>query len=179
MQNDFNGLYIFLYGVIFIVLDITGKPRYLSFHWYLIWHDCFAETCARWVNWAITKIGIAKLDRNFNRWYEFVHEFVFLLLGIFDSLFVFPLIPHLLLLFCRNKGSKMGNVVNMVKSYQYLKFSIFSPRISVQWKHYSFDCVCTAMWLSCYDDVCLLACQHLVLGKPWVPHVSFMTMNVW
>ena len=62
--------------------------------------------------------------------------------------------------------------INVVKSYQYLKFSIvLFRRILVQWMRYSFDCVCTAMWLSCYDGVCLLVCLHLVLGKPCVPHV--------
>ena len=37
-----------------------------------------------WVTWGQgQKINVAKLDRNFNRWYQFVYEFIFLMLGMF------------------------------------------------------------------------------------------------
>ena len=55
---------------------------YLSFHWYFIWHDCFAGTCAGRLNWVqCQKINVAKLDHNFNRWHQFVYEIIFIVLG--------------------------------------------------------------------------------------------------
>ena len=50
-QHNFNWLYQFVYGFIFITLDIMWKPVYLSFHWYVIYCDWFAGTWAGWVTW--------------------------------------------------------------------------------------------------------------------------------
>ena len=91
-------------------------------------------------------------------------------------LFVFPMVLYLFWLLCRNmrKGSKIW-AISKNKCCEIVPIFEFSivlfRRISVQWMCYSFDAVCTAMWLSCYDGVCLLACQHLLVGKHWVPHV--------
>ena len=81
--SDFDRLYQSVYGFIFIMLGIIWKLDYLSFHWYFICHDCFAETCAGRLNWVqCQKINVAKLDNNFNRWYQFVYEIIFIMLGI-------------------------------------------------------------------------------------------------
>ena len=41
------------------------------------------ETGAGWLNWVqCQKINVAKLDHNFNRWYQFVYETIFIVLGI-------------------------------------------------------------------------------------------------
>ena len=71
------------------------------------------------------------------------------------------------------RGVKWGQCQKInVKSHQYLKFGIvLFRRISEQWMRYSFDCICSLLQCDCYGGVCLLACQHLVLGQPWVPHV--------
>ena len=68
--------------------------------------------------------------------------------------------------FCSQVQRFWVQVCNKQMPCQYLKFSIFLCR-----RIYSFDAVCTAMWLSCYDGMYLLACQYLVLGKPWASHV--------
>ena len=79
-QHDFNRLYQFVYGFVFIMLGIICKLGYLSFHWYLICHDCFAGTCAGRLNWVqCQKINVAKLDHNFNRGYQFVYEIIFIM----------------------------------------------------------------------------------------------------
>ena len=83
MQHHFGRLYQSVYGFIFIMLGIIWKLAYLSFHWYFICYDCFAETGAGWLNWVqCQKINVAKLDHNFNRWYQFVYETIFIVLGI-------------------------------------------------------------------------------------------------
>ena len=70
---------ISIYGFIFIMLGIIWKLDYLSFRWYFMCHDCFAETCAGRLNWVqCQKINVAKLDHNFNRWYQFVFEIIFI-----------------------------------------------------------------------------------------------------
>ena len=45
-QHDFNQLYQFVDGFVFITLGIIWKLGYLSFHWYFIFYECFAETWA-------------------------------------------------------------------------------------------------------------------------------------
>ena len=50
-QHDFDRLYLFYPGFVFIKLDIPGKPVYLPFDWCLICSDCFTEACVGWVNW--------------------------------------------------------------------------------------------------------------------------------
>ena len=82
-QHDFDRLYQSVYGFIFIMLGIIWKLDYLSFHWSFICHDCFAGTCAGRLNWVqCQKINVSKLDHNFNRWYQFVYEIIFIVLGI-------------------------------------------------------------------------------------------------
>ena len=82
-QHHFDRLYQSVYGFISIMLGIIWKLDYLSLHWYLICHDCFARTCAGRLNWVqCQKINVAKLDHNINRWYQFVYEIIFIVLGI-------------------------------------------------------------------------------------------------
>ena len=82
-QHNFNRLYQFIYGFVFIMLRIIWKLGYLSFHWYLICCDCFEGTCAGRLNWVqCPKINVAKLDHNFNRWYQFLYGIIFIMLGI-------------------------------------------------------------------------------------------------
>ena len=50
MQHDFDRLYFFYPGFVFMKLDIPGKPLDLPFNWYLIWWDCFTEACLGSVN---------------------------------------------------------------------------------------------------------------------------------
>ena len=59
MQHDFDWLYFFYPGFVFIKLDIPGKPVYLPFDWCLICSDCFTEACVRvgWVNWGQCQKG--------------------------------------------------------------------------------------------------------------------------
>ena len=61
-QHDFDRLYFFYPGFVFIKLDILGKPVYLPFDWCLICSDCFTEACVGWVNWGQYQKGrVAKL----------------------------------------------------------------------------------------------------------------------
>ena len=61
-QPDFDRLYLFYPGFVFIKLDIPGKPVYLPLDWYLICSDCFTEACVGWVNWGqLQKLRVAKL----------------------------------------------------------------------------------------------------------------------
>ena len=62
-------LYIFVKGVIFIMLGITFLTKVcMSFHWYLIYFSCFTETCAERVNWGqCLNLNIAKCQNNFNQ----------------------------------------------------------------------------------------------------------------
>ena len=81
-QHHFDQLYQSVYGFIFIMLGIIWKLDYLSFNWYFICHDCFVGTCAGRLNWVLCQnMKVAKLDHNFNRWYQFVYE-IFIVLGI-------------------------------------------------------------------------------------------------
>ena len=48
--HNFDRLYFFYPGIVFIKLDIPGKPVYLPFDWCLICSDCFTEACLGWVN---------------------------------------------------------------------------------------------------------------------------------
>ena len=57
--------------------------------------------------------------------------------------------------------------------------------IELNWMRHSFDCVCTEMWMPCYDGVCLLACQHPSVGQAlattcvlW-PWMSDKVITVW
>ena len=81
MQHHFDRLYQSVYGFIFIMLGIIWKLDYLSFHLYFICYDWFAGTCAGRLNWVqCQKINVANLDHNFNRWYQFVYEIIFIML---------------------------------------------------------------------------------------------------
>ena len=61
-QHDFDRLYLFYPGFLFIKLDIPGKPVYLPFDWCLICSNCFTEACVGWVNWGQWQKGrVAKL----------------------------------------------------------------------------------------------------------------------
>ena len=61
-HHDFDRLYLFYPGYVFIKLDIPGKPVYLPFDWCLICSDCFTEACVGWVNWGQWQKGrVAKL----------------------------------------------------------------------------------------------------------------------
>ena len=61
-QHDFDRLYLFYPGFVFIKLDIPGKPVYLPFEWCLICSDCFTDACVGWVNWGQWQRGrVAKL----------------------------------------------------------------------------------------------------------------------
>ena len=95
----FNRLYQFAYGFVFIMLGIIWKLGYLSFHWY----NCFAGTWAGRLNWVqCQKRYVGKLDHNFNRWYQFDYEIIFIMFYLKACLFVFPLVYHLLWLPGRN-----------------------------------------------------------------------------
>ena len=50
-QHDFDRLYFFYPGFLFIKLDISGKPVYMPFDWCLICKDYFTGARAGWVNW--------------------------------------------------------------------------------------------------------------------------------
>ena len=72
--HNFNWLYQFAYGLIFIMLGIMRKPVYLSFCWYLICFDCFTATCTGWVNWGqCKKIKCCKIAPIF----EIQHDVLF------------------------------------------------------------------------------------------------------
>ena len=61
-QHDFDRLYLFYPGFVFIKLIYPGKPVYLPFEWCLICLDCFTEVCVGWVNWGKWQKGrLAKL----------------------------------------------------------------------------------------------------------------------
>ena len=63
-QHDFDRLYFFFPGFVFLTLDIPGSPVYLPFDWCLICSDCFTEACVGWVNWgAMSKRKSCKIDR--------------------------------------------------------------------------------------------------------------------
>ena len=53
---------------------------------------------------SMSKINVAKLDHNFNRWYQFVHKIIFIVLGIIwkPIYFLFLLVYYLLWLSVRN-----------------------------------------------------------------------------
>ena len=105
MQHHFDRLYQSLYGFIFIILGISWKLDYLSFHWSFICHDCFAGTCAGRLNWfQCQKINVAKLDHNFNRWYQFVYEIVFILLGIIWKPIYFSLNWYIICYDCQERA---------------------------------------------------------------------------
>ena len=64
-HHNFNRLYQFVYGFVFIMLGIIWKLGYLSFHWCFICYDCFAGTCTGRLNWVqCPKINVANLDHN-------------------------------------------------------------------------------------------------------------------
>ena len=89
-QHHFDRLYQSVYGFISIMFGIIWKHDYLSFHWYFICHACFAGTCTGRSNWVqCQKIDVAKLDHNINRWYQFVYEIIFIVLGIKPIYFSF------------------------------------------------------------------------------------------
>ena len=140
-QHDFDQLYQSVYGFIFIMLGIIWKLDYLSFHWYCICHDCFAGTCARRLNWVqCQKINVAKLDHNFNRWYQFVYEIIFVL-GIIWKPIYFSLNWYVDLLWfsVRNvrKVIKLDamskNKCSRIALLFEIQHDVLFRRISVQW----------------------------------------------
>ena len=68
-QLDFDRLYFFSNGFIFVMLDITWKSVYFPFYWCLICYDCIDGVCVGWVNWGqCQKWKVAKFDW-IVRWY--------------------------------------------------------------------------------------------------------------
>ena len=68
-QHDFDRLYFFYPGFIFIKLDIPGNLVYLPFDWCLICSDCFTKACVGWVNWGQCQKGrVAKLIGFYGKW---------------------------------------------------------------------------------------------------------------
>ena len=67
-QHDFDRLYFFYPGSLFIKFDIPRKPVYLPFDWCLICKGCFTESRAGWVNWGWSPKGkVAKLIRLYGK----------------------------------------------------------------------------------------------------------------
>ena len=121
------------------MLGIIWKLGYLSFYYC---HDCFAGTCKGRLNWVqCQEINVAKLDHNFNRWYQFVYEVIFIMLGVIKkSLLIFLSIGTLFVMIAWQKGAQSDYSRRIVKK----KLSKIAPlfeiqhdvlfrRISVQW----------------------------------------------
>ena len=133
---------ILVYRFISIMLGIIWKLDYLSFHWYFICHDCFAGTCAGRLNWVqCQKINVAKLDHNINRWYQFVYEIIFIVLGIIWKPIYFSFNWYIICYDClsgtcckviildamsKNKCSKIASLFE-------IQHDVLFRRISVQW----------------------------------------------
>ena len=72
LHHKFNRSYQLVYGLTLIMLCIIWTPIYLSFHWYLIWFDCFTETCTGWEKWGqCQKYTVAKLHQYLNSTWSF------------------------------------------------------------------------------------------------------------
>ena len=100
---------------------------FLSFHWYFIILAWFFPGLLKWVQ--CQKINVAKLDHNFNRWYQFVYEIIFILLTIMKAyLFSFWLVCYLLWLSVRNVRKVIISdamlKIYVPKWHHYFKFSM-------------------------------------------------------
>ena len=117
---------------------------YLSFHWYFICHDCFAETCTGRLSWVqCQKINVAKLDQNFNQWYQFVYEIIFLVLGIIWKPIYFSLNWYIICYDCLSGFRNMRKVIildpmsknkcSKIASLFEIQHDVLFRRILVQW----------------------------------------------
>ena len=118
-QHDFNRLYQFVYGFIFIMLGIIWKLGYLSFHWYFILLWLLCRNVRREIKLGSMSKNVAKLDHNFNRWYQFVYEIIFIMLGIIWKPIYISFNWYIIDYIRRNVKK-----INVPKLQHYLKFSM-------------------------------------------------------